>query len=85
MYLPQPSNMGSSENEKMSTVICFTIWEGGEGNATNHTERRVNYSSYSGFHMTNPEPVSGMQSDAYTAVDGDTLTLLSLKFSHPLN
>lgn len=31
MDLPQPSNVGSSETEKMSFVISFTIWEGGKG------------------------------------------------------
>lgn len=64
MDLLQPSNRWSSETAKVSTVTCFTAWEGGEENAINHTERRVNYSNYSGFHTTNPEPVSGMQSDA---------------------
>lgn len=48
-------------------------------------ERRVNYTSYSGFCMTNSEPVSGIKSDAGTAGEGVKLTLLSLELNHSLN
>lgn len=81
--LPERSNMGSSEKKYL---LLFSLPYGKEEreNALNYIERRVNYTNCSGFCMTNSEPVSGMQSDAYTAVDGDMLPHFSLKFNQSL-